>query len=115
MPELPGRALAQELAAASRDESRSTAIEDVIAAAHQPGLDEDAIHRLFSRLWVLERMFYYVYGGWGQGLEVNDFPPSAKYPLARQIVDESTHETQYLDILLRAGRVKTPKEAVLSS
>jgi len=87
MAELPGKALAQELAAASRDDSRATPMEDVIAAACQPGLDEDAIHRLFSRLWVLERMFYYVYGGWGQGLEMNDFPPSVKYLFARQIVD----------------------------
>src|SRR5438067_3166983 len=92
MTELPGRALAQELAATSRDESRATAMEDVIAAARRPGLDEDAIHRLFSRLWVLERMFYYVYGGWGQGLEMNDFPPSVKYLFSKQIVDESTHE-----------------------
>ena len=53
MAELPGRALAQELAAASRDESRATPMEDVIVAARQPGLDGDAIHRLFSRLWVL--------------------------------------------------------------
>ena len=111
MAELPGKALAQELAAASRDDSRATPMEDVIAAACQPGLDEDAIHRLFSRLWVLERMFYYVYGGWGQGLEMNDFPPSVKYLFARQIVDESTHEMLYLDTLLRQGCVKTQKEA----
>ena len=111
MAELPGKALAQELAATSRDDSRATPMEDVIAAACQPGLDEDAIHRLFSRLWVLERMFYYVYGGWGQGLEMNDFPPSVKYLFARQIVDESTHEMLYLDTLLRQGCVKTQKEA----
>src|SRR5881392_4210714 len=79
MAELPGKALAEELAAASRDESRTTPIEDVIAAARSPGLDDDAVHRLVSRLWVLERMFYYVYGGWGQGLEINDFPASIKY------------------------------------
>src|SRR4030088_1150549 len=111
MAELPGQALAQELAAASRDESRATPMEDVIAGACQPVLDEDPIHRLFSRLWVLERMFYYVYGGWGQGLEMNDFPPSVKYLFARQIVDESTHEMLYLDTLLRHGCVKTQKEA----
>src|SRR5437763_12006328 len=111
MAERPGRALAQDVAATSRDESRATAMEDVIVAARQPGLDEDAIHRLFSRLWVLERMFYYVYGGWGQGLEMNDFPPSVKYLFSKQIVDESTHEMLYLDTLLRAGCVKTQKEA----
>ena len=111
MAELPGKALAKQLAEASRDESRATPMEDVIAAARKPGLDEDATHRLFSRLWVLERMFYYVYGGWGQGLEMNDFPPSVKYLFSKQIVDESTHEMLYLDTLLRAGSVKTQKEA----
>src|SRR5436305_14094888 len=111
MPELPGRALAQELAATSRDESRATAMEDVIAAARRPGLDEDAIHRLFSRLWVLERMFYYVYGGWGQGLEMNDFPPSVKYLFSKQIVDESTHEMLYMDLLLKKRFVANQKAA----
>jgi len=111
MADLPGRALAQELAAASRDDGRATPIEDVIAAARSPGLDADAIHRLVSRLWVLERMFYYVYGGWGQGLEINDFPPSIKYLFSKQIVDESTHEMLYLDTLLRLGCVKTQKDA----
>src|SRR6266851_518855 len=86
MAELPGKALAQELA-------------------------EDAVHRLFGRLWTLERMFYYIYGGWGQGLEMNDFPPSVKYLFARQIVDESTHEMLYMDALLRQGCVATQKEA----
>jgi hypothetical protein len=56
-------------------------------------------------------MFYYIYGGWGQGLEMNDFPPSIKYLFARQIVDESTHEMLYMDALLRQGCVKTQKEA----
>jgi hypothetical protein len=111
MAELPGKALAEELAAASRDESRTTPIEDVIAAAHSPGLDDDAVHRLVSRLWVLERMFYYVYGGWGQGLEINDFPASIKYLFSKQIVDESTHEMLYLDALLRKGYVATQKDA----
>ena len=111
MAELPGKAPAEELAAASRDESRTTPIEEVIAAARSPGLDEDAVHRLVSRLWVLERMFYYVYGGWGQGLEINDFPASIKYLFSKQIVDESTHEMVYMDALLRQGCVTTQKEA----
>jgi len=111
MAELPGKALAQELAEESRAESRMTPMEDVIAAARNGGLDEDAVHRLFGRLWTLERMFYYVYGGWGQGLEMNDFPPSVKYLFARQIVDESTHEMLYLDTLLRKGCVTTQKAA----
>src|SRR3954466_9328125 len=86
-------------------------MEEVVAAARDGRLDSAATHRLVGRLWALERMFYYVYGGWGQGLEMNDFPPSVKYLFARQIVDESTHEMLYLDTLLRQGCVKTQKEA----
>ena len=111
MPELPGKALAQELIAESRAEARSTAIEDVIAAARQPGIDTDMANRLIGRLWALERMFYYIYGGWGQGLEMNDFPPSIKYLFSKQIVDESTHEMLYMDALLRQGCVEHQKQA----
>ena len=111
MAELPGRALAQELIAASRAESRTTPVEDVIAAAREHALDDDAANRLVGRLWTLERMFYYIYGGWGQGLEMNDFPPSIKYLFSKQIVDESTHEMLYMDALLRQGVVATQKAA----
>lgn len=111
MAELPGKALARELIGASEAESRATPMEDVIAAVKERGIDKDTASRLFGRLWTLERMFYYIYGGWGQGLEMNDFPPSIKYLFARQIVDESTHEMLYMDALLRQGCVATQKEA----
>jgi hypothetical protein len=110
MPDLPGRELAQELIGKSRAESRATPIEAVIAMAGD-GLDDGAAARLIGRLWTLERMFYYIYGGWGQGLEMNDFPASVKYLFSKQIVDESTHEMLYLDALLRRGAVATQKEA----
>jgi len=111
MAELPGKALAEELIGRSEAESRSTPFEDVIAAARTGMLDGDALNRLIGRLWTLERMFYYIYGGWGQGLEINDFPPSIKYLFSKQIVDESTHEMLYLDLLLRRKLVPTQKEA----
>src|SRR5437764_14724215 len=111
MAELPGKELARELIDKSEAESRATPVEAVIAAVRDRGFDGDQAHRLIGRLWTLERMFYYVYGGWGQGLEMNDFPPSVKYLFSKQIVDESTHEMLYLDTLLRAGCVKTQKEA----
>src|SRR6516162_8646679 len=111
MRNLPGKALAEELIAASRDAARSTPIEDVIAAAARLGLGDDAVHRLVGRLWTLERMFYYVYGGWGQGLETNDFPPSVKYLFSKQIVDESTHEMLYMDAQLKKGFIATQKDA----
>ena len=88
MPDLPGRELARELIGKSRAESRATPIEAVIAAAGQNGVDAAAAGRLIGRLWTLERMFYYIYGGWGQGLEMNDFPASVKYLFSKQIVDE---------------------------
>ena len=111
MPELPGKDLARDLIDKSRADSRSTPVEEVIAAVREGGLDDDKAHRLIGRLWTLERMFYYIYGGWGQGLEMNDFPPSVKYLFSKQIVDESTHEMLYLDAQLKKGFVATQKEA----
>lgn len=111
MRDLPGKELAQELIGESRKEARATPMEDVIARAGNGGLDGDAGHRLIGRLWALERMFYYVYGGWGQGLEMNDFPPSVKYLFSKQIVDESTHEMLYMDVLLKKGFVANQKAA----
>jgi hypothetical protein len=111
MPELPGKELARELIEKSRNESRATPLENVIRAIQRDGLDDGAAHRLIGRLWTLERMFYYIYGGWGQGLEINDFPPSVKYLFSKQIVDESTHEMIYLDALLRKKFVATQKDA----
>src|SRR5246127_1191814 len=111
MPDLPGSALAQELIAKSRDESRASPVEDIIQAIRRNGLGDHAAPRLVGRLWALERMFYYIYGGWGQGLEINDFPPSVKYLFSKQIVDESTHEMLYLDALLHKGFAVTQKDA----
>jgi hypothetical protein len=111
MRDLPGKALAEELMGASRDEARATPMEDVIAAAQAGRLDAAATHRLVARLWSLERMFYYIYGGWGQGLEMNDFPPSVKYLFSKQIVDESTHEMLYMDLLLKKGFAASQKAA----
>jgi hypothetical protein len=111
MADLPGRALAAELIDKSREESRTTAMEAVVALARDGALAGDKLHRLLGRLWTLERMFYYIYGGWGQGLEINDYPPAVKYLFARQILDESTHEMLYVDALLWSGCVATQKDA----
>jgi hypothetical protein len=111
MRDLPGKELAQELMAASRGEARATPMEDVVKAAGNGALNGAATHRLVGRLWALERMFYYIYGGWGQGLEMNDFPPSVKYLFSKQIVDESTHEMLYMDWLLKKGCIANQKAA----
>ena len=109
--DLPGKALAQELIQQSRTESRVTPMAAVIEAAREGTLQAEESFRLIGRLWTLERLFYYIYGGWGQGLEIGDFPPSVKYLFSRQIMDESTHEMLYLDTLLRRRWVKTQREA----
>ena len=111
MAELPGRALAAELIGGSRADSSATPMTAVVAQARAGGLDEAAVHRLLARLWTLERMFYYVYGGWGQGLEINDFPPSVKYLFAKQVLDDSTHEMLYADALIAKGYAPTQKAA----
>jgi hypothetical protein len=111
MPDLPGKDLAQELIGKSRGESRATPLEEVIRAVREGVVNDDGAHRLIGRLWTLERMFYYIYGGWGQGLEMNDFPPSVKYLFSKQIVDESTHEMVYLDALLHKRFAATQKDA----
>ena len=115
MAELPGKALAQELIRQSRDDSRTTPMAAVIQAAQNGQLQAEESFRLIGQLWTLERLFYYVYGGWGQGLEIGDFPPSVKYLFSRQIMDESTHEMLYLDTLLRRRWVKTQREAFTHS
>ena len=111
MTELPGKELAQELIHKSREESRSTPMEAVITAAREGKFHGEEGFRLIGRLWTSERLFYYIYGGWGQGLEIGDFSPSVKYLFSRQIMDESTHEMVYLDTLLRKRWVRTQKEA----
>jgi len=110
MAALPGKALAQELIAQSGEESRRSPMHGVIEAARQRHLSVDQQFRLIGRLWTLERMFYYIYGGWGQGLELNDFPASVKYLFARQIYDDSTHEMLYLDTILRQGWAPTQRD-----
>ena len=111
MRDLPGKELAQELIGAAQKEARATPMEEVVTAARDGRLDGAATHRLVGRLWALERMFYYIYGGWGQGLEMNDFPPSVKYLFSKQIVDESTHEMLYMDLLLKKRFVASQKAA----
>jgi hypothetical protein len=111
MSELPGKALARELIERSREAARKTPLDPVIELALEGRLDDAIALRLICRLWALERLFYYIYGGWGQGLELNDFPPGVKYLFARQIMDESTHEMLYMDTMLRKGWIEQQREA----
>lgn len=110
MTELPGKELAAELLRQSREESRTTPMEDVIAVVRQGNFSDERAFRLLARLWTLERLFYYIYGDWGKSLILNDLPPSPKYLFAKQVLDESTHEMLYMDEMLRRGWIKSVKE-----
>src|SRR5947208_1507523 len=46
---------------------------------------------------------------------MNDFPPSVKYLFSKQIVDESTHEMLYMDLLLKKKFVASQKAAFADS
>lgn len=40
---------------------------------------------------------YYAYGGWAQGINLNEYPPTIAYFFGRQIYDESTQKMQLRD------------------
>src|SRR5437773_8077123 len=107
MAELPGKELAQELMQKSREESRRTPMEAVIEAAREGRFQQQEGLRLIGRLWTLERLFYYIYGGWGQGLEIGDCPPSVMYLVARLIMYESTHVILSFDTVLHLRLVRS--------
>jgi len=83
----------------------------VLDAALRGELTEEQCFRLVGRLWTLKRVMYYVYGSWAQGLNVNEFPPSVAYLFGKQIYDDSTHEMQYVDEILRRRWTVTQREA----
>jgi hypothetical protein len=53
---------------------------------------------------------YYVYGGWAQGINLNEYPPAVAYLFGKQIYDESTHEMQFADEILRRRWARTQKK-----
>ena len=111
MAEGPGVFLAQVLRKQSEDEATITPMDSVLDAAIRGHFTEDQYFRLLGRLWALKRMMYYVYGGWAMGINLNEYPPTVAYLFGRQIYDESTHEMQYVDEILRRKWVRTQAEA----
>ncbi|MGH7828441.1 MAG: hypothetical protein ACREQ7_25070 [Candidatus Binatia bacterium] len=109
--ENPGVDLAEELRSQSEAEAKVTPMDAVLDAARNNALTGDQCFRLLGRLWTLKRLMYYVYGGWAMGLNLNDYPPAAAYLFGKQIYDESTHEMQYLDEILRRRWVRTQRQA----
>ena len=82
----------------------------VVDAARAGKFTTDRIFRLLARLWTLKRMLYYVYGGWAQGINLNEYPPAVAYLFGKQTYDESTQEMQYCDEMLRRRFVPTQQQ-----
>jgi len=108
--ENPGIALADELIKQSEQDASVTPMDAVLDAARRKEFGEEQCFRLFSRLWTLKRLMYYVYGGWAQGINLNEYPPAVAYLFGKQIYDESTHEMQFSDEILRRRWVRTQKK-----
>ncbi len=104
-----GAALAGQLLAESEREASVTPMDAVLDAARAGKFGDDQGFRLLARLWTFKRMMYYVYGGWAQGINLNEYPPAVAYLFGKQIYDESTHEMQLCDEMLRRRWARTQK------
>ena len=105
----PGLALAEELRRQSEQDAAVTPMDAVLEAARTSKFSDDHCFRLLSRLWTLKRLMYYVYGGWAQGINLNEYPPAVAYLFGKQTYDESTHEMQFCDAILQRRWVRTQK------
>jgi hypothetical protein len=104
-----GKELAEELLRQSEIDGSVTPMDAVGAAAGAGSLTDDQYFRLLGRLWTLKRMMYYVYGGWAQGINLNDYPPTVAYLFGRQTYDESTQEMQFCDEILKRRWARTQR------
>jgi hypothetical protein len=105
-----GQALAAELLHPTEQDAAVTPMDAVLAAARAGRLDDDGHFRLLARLWTLKRTMYYVYGGWAQGINLNEYPPAVAYLFGKQTHDESTQEMQLSDEILKRRWVRTQKD-----
>ena len=103
---LPGRELAAQLEAESRELAATSPLDPVIEAAASRALTDDQYYKLIGQLWAMERMYYYVYGAWGSSLVINQYPPSVDYLFSKQIYDDSTHEMLYSQAIIQRGWAK---------
>jgi len=101
LPDNLGATLADELLKQSERDASVTPMDAVLDAARSGTFTDDHGFRLLARLWTLKRMMYYVYGGWAQGINLNEYPPAVAYLFGKQTYDESTHEMQLCDEMLR--------------
>ena len=104
-----GSTLAEQLLQQSERDAEMTPMDAALDAARAGRFTDDRCFRLLARLWTLKRMMYYVYGGWAQGINLNEYPPSVAYLFGKQTYDESTQEMQLCDQILQRGWVRTQK------
>jgi hypothetical protein len=110
MPQNVGVTVVQELLKQSEHDAAVTPMDAVLRAAQNGAIGDDQCFRLLARLWTLKRLMYYVYGAWAQGINLNDYPPAVAYLFGKQIYDESTHEMQYVDEILRRRWARTQRK-----
>jgi len=108
--ETAGKAIADQLLKQSEQDGAVTPMDAVLDAARAGTFSDDCCFRLLARLWTLKRMMYYVYGGWAQGINLNDYPPAVAYLFGKQTYDESTQEMQFCDQILRRRWARTQKQ-----
>jgi hypothetical protein len=108
--ETRGKALAAQLLKQSEQDAVITPMTAVLDTARAGNFADDQSFRLLARLWTLKRMMYYVYGGWAQGINLNEYPPAVAYLFGKQTHDESTQEMQLSDEILRRRWVRTQKQ-----
>ena len=101
LPDHLGATLADELLKQSERDASVTPMDAVLDAAQSGIFTDDHGFRFLAHLWTLKRMMYYVYGGWAQGITLNEYPPAVAYLFGKQTYDESTHEMQLCDEMLR--------------
>jgi hypothetical protein len=102
--------LAAQLLQQSERDAEMTPMDAVLDAARAGTFTDDRCFRLLARLWTLKRIMYYVYGGWAQGINLNEYPPSVAYLFGKQTYDESTQEMQYCDRILERRWARTQKQ-----
>jgi hypothetical protein len=102
--------LTEQLLKQSEHDAAVTPMDAVSEAARDGRFTEDQCFKLLARLWTLKRLMYYVYGGWAQGINLNEYPPAVAYLFGKQIYDESTQEMQFCDEMLRRRWVRTQKQ-----
>jgi hypothetical protein len=105
-----GKALAGELLQQSEHDAGATPMDAVLAAGRAGQVATDGHFRLLARLWTLKRTMYYVYGGWAQGINLNEYPPAVAYLFGKQTHDESTQEMQLSDEILKRRWSRTQKD-----